>query len=118
MRNELLVRLEELGNRTAGVDGDVPYSYRDLADEIRRLEQTLESHRVRPHDVVVLNEDFSFLSIAALLALYLNRNVLVPVVSLTETTLATVIESCSPQHIIRVDEGVQIDSIDGAVPAA
>jgi acyl-CoA synthetase (AMP-forming)/AMP-acid ligase II len=118
MRNELLGRLDELGARTAVVDGDVPYSYRDLADEIRRLGQTLESHRVRPHDVVVLNGDFSFLSIAALLALYLNRNILVPLVSLTETTLATVIETCSPQHIVRVDERVQIESMDGAASAA
>ena len=117
MRNELLGRLDELGARTAVVDGDVPYTYRDLADQIRRLGQELQSHHVRPHDAVVLNGDFSFLSIAALFALYLNRNTVIPVVTLTEGTLGTITESCSPQHIVRVAEDVGIEAVPGAPSA-
>jgi acyl-CoA synthetase (AMP-forming)/AMP-acid ligase II len=117
MRDRLLGRFDELGDRTAVVDGDMPYSYRDLADSIRLQRETLETHQVRPHDVVVLNGDFSFPSIAALFALYLNRNIVVPVVSLTEATLATVVESCSPQYVLKVGEAGEIVALDGAASA-
>jgi len=117
MRNELLARFDELGDRTAVVEGDTPNSYRDLADGIRRLDRMLQSQRVRPHDVVILNGDFSFLSIATLLALYLNRNIVIPVVTLTEGTLGTVTESCSPRHLVRVGEDLEIEGIPGAPPA-
>ncbi|WP_283139387.1 fatty acid--CoA ligase family protein [Rhizohabitans arisaemae] len=118
MRDMILGRFDELGDRTAVVDPVAAYSYRDLADEIRRLGTTMAEHWVLPHDVVILNGDFSFPSIAALLALYLNRNVLVPVVSLTEASLATVTRSCAPQHLMRVGAGVEIEAIPGASPAA
>lgn len=116
MREELLVRFDGLGDRTAVIDREIPYSYRDLADGIRRLEQMLQSRAVRPHDVVILNGDFSFLSIAALLALYLNRNIVIPVVTLTEGTLGTVMEACSPRHLVRVGEDLEIKHIPDAPP--
>ena len=118
MRDELLSRLDEFGARAAVVDGDVPHTYHDLADQIRQLDQELRSHKVRPHDVVILNGDFSFLSIAALLALYLNRNIVIPVVTLTEATLATITDSCAPQHVVKVDKGVGIEAAPGAQSAA
>jgi acyl-CoA synthetase (AMP-forming)/AMP-acid ligase II len=116
MRNELLGRLDGLGSRTAVVQGDVPYTYAELASQVRRLERTLAAHGVRPHDAVILNGDFSFLSIAALFALYRNRNVVIPVVSLTEAALATVTESCSPRHVVRVGEDVGIEPVAAAGP--
>src|SRR5512142_1508447 len=114
MRSELLDRFDELGDRTAVVHGDATYGYAELADQVRRLGEELESHQVRPHDAVILNGDFSFLSIAALFALYLNRNVVIPVVSLTEAALATVTESCAPQHVVKVGAGVAIEAVAGA----
>ena len=118
MRNELLGRLGDLGDRTAVVEGDTRYSYRDLASGIERLALTLTSRDVRPHDVVILNGDFSFLSIATLLALYLNRNIVVPVVTLAEATLATVTQACSPQHLVRVGDDLTIEGIAAAPPSA
>lgn len=118
MREELLIRLDELGDRAAVVEGDTSRSYRDLADAIRRLTGMLASRQVRAHDAVILNADFSFLSIAALLALYLNRNVVIPVVTLTDATLGTVMDSCSPRHLIRVDGEPRIEAVTGASPAA
>ncbi|QMU71378.1 fatty acid--CoA ligase family protein [Streptacidiphilus sp. P02-A3a] len=118
MRNELLSRLDELGGRTAVVDGGTPHSYAELADRIRQSVKELESRQIRPQQAVILNGDFSFQSVAMLLALYLNRNVIIPVVSLTGATLATVTESCSPQHVIRVGQSVEIETLGdaGAVP--
>ncbi|MBS2961890.1 AMP-binding protein [Actinocrinis puniceicyclus] len=123
MGSELLDSFDELGDRVAVVHGEARHGYAELADRIRRLLKELDSHGVRPHDAVVLNGDFSFASIAALFALHLNRNVVIPVVSLTGTTLTTVIESCDPRHILRVshdtepaDEApdVTIEAVPGA----
>ncbi|MBT2401564.1 long-chain fatty acid--CoA ligase [Streptomyces sp. ISL-100] len=116
MRSELISRLAELDSRIAVVDRETPYTYSELLDGVRRVEKELESHDVRPHDVVVLNGDFSFLSIATLLALYLNRNVVVPVVTLTEGTLRTVTESCFPSHVIKVGEDLAFEAV--AAPSA
>jgi acyl-coenzyme A synthetase/AMP-(fatty) acid ligase len=113
MRSELISRLEELGPRTAVIDRETPYTYHDLLHQIRRLEETLRSRQVRPHDVVILNGDFSFLSIATLLALYLNRNIVVPVVTLTEGTLHTITESCFPRHIVKVGADIDIEGVPG-----
>ncbi|MBP2706967.1 long-chain fatty acid--CoA ligase [Microbispora sp. RL4-1S] len=118
MRDAIVRRFDELGDRVAVVDADAAYSYRDLADEIRRLGAVLAEHRVLPHDVVVLNGDFSFPSITALLALHVNRNVVVPVVTLTETVLTTVTASCSPRHLLRTGADVEIEAIAGAPDAA
>ncbi|RAJ46270.1 acyl-CoA synthetase (AMP-forming)/AMP-acid ligase II [Kitasatospora sp. SolWspMP-SS2h] len=120
-RTELLDRLDELGDRPAVVHGDERYGYAELADEVRLRLKELDAAGVRPHQAVILNGDFSFRSIAALLALHLHRAVAVPVVTLTEATLATVTESCSPRHLLRVGaDGVTIEPVAGVpdAPAA
>ncbi|GAA3753437.1 ANL family adenylate-forming protein [Salinactinospora qingdaonensis] len=114
MRSELVTRLAELGTLTAVVDRGASHTYTDLAAGVEHVGETLREHQVRPHDVVVLNADFSFLSIATLLALYINRNVVIPVVTLNEATHTTIMESCGPTHTIRVDGDLTIEEVAGA----
>ncbi|MEV6976013.1 fatty acid--CoA ligase family protein [Kitasatospora sp. NPDC093806] len=102
MRDQLIGKLERLGDRTAVVDDAGSRSYGELLGAVRRAGERLREHGVRPHDAVVLHADFSFGSIAALLALYLNRNVVIPVVTFTEGTRATITESCRPRHLLTV----------------
>ena len=96
------------------VEGEVPYSYADLATRIGQVTRTLEEHQVQPHDAVVLNGDFSFLSIATLLALYVNRNIIIPVVTPTEAALETIAQSCHPRHVIEARAELGIRPFDGA----
>jgi acyl-coenzyme A synthetase/AMP-(fatty) acid ligase len=112
--SDLVVRFEQLGPRPAVIDKEIQYTYGDLAGRIRQVTEILQAHRVRPHDAVVLNGDFSFLSIATLLALYINRNIVIIVVSLNGVALATITESCFPQHIIKVAEELDINAVAGA----
>jgi acyl-CoA synthetase (AMP-forming)/AMP-acid ligase II len=113
MRSDLISRLAELGPRTAVVERGIPYSYVDLATRIDQVSGNLEEHRVRPHDVVVLNGDFSFLSIATLLALYVNRNIIIPVVTPTDAALETIAQSCHPRHVIETREELGIRPFEG-----
>ncbi|PYC87704.1 long-chain fatty acid--CoA ligase [Streptomyces tateyamensis] len=103
MRSQLITKLEQFGDRPAVIHRGDTYSYRELVAEIRRIEEQLAAGGVRPHEVVVLNADFSFRSVAAFLALYLGRNVVVPVVTFTEGTHATVTGSCHPRHLLKPD---------------
>ncbi|MFD6250368.1 ANL family adenylate-forming protein, partial [Streptomyces roseolus] len=108
-RDELAERFARLGDRPAVIDKGRTHSYGDLARAIRTTADRLRERGVAPHEAVVLNADFSFGSIATLLALYLNRNVVVPLVAFTEGALRTVNDSCAPRHLVKVaDDGSEL----------
>lgn len=110
MRDELVRRFEDFGERTAVFDRGAPFTYRDLLGQIRDVQKRLVD--VAPHEVVVVNGDFSLEAIATLFALYLNRNVVVPVVTLNDRILKTVVEHCRPGHLVKV--GGEIEPIERA----
>ncbi|MFF7812768.1 long-chain fatty acid--CoA ligase [Streptomyces sp. NPDC007945] len=108
-RDALAERFARLGDRPAVIDKGRTHSYGELAHAIRTTADRLRERGVAPHEAVVLNADFSFGSIAALLALYLNRNVVVPLVAITEGALRTVNDSCAPRHLVKVaDDGSEL----------
>lgn len=119
MRDQLVDRLKQLGSRPAIVERDRTYTYLEFLDEIIRSGAVLRSRGVGPHDVVVLHSDFSFRSIALLLALYVNRNVVIPSVDLTESSMATITEHCAPDHVIRLVDDLDIERVAavGAKPS-
>nr|WP_196151720.1 AMP-binding protein [Nocardia bovistercoris] len=116
--HELFDRLKHLGDRTAIIDGDVEHSYLDLLEEVRSAEALLRDSGVRRHDVVVLHGDFSFRSIAILLALYVNKNIVVPIVHLTDAALATISDHCAPDHLIRIADGIAVQPFGASVDRA
>lgn len=109
MESRLTERLRLLGERTAVVERGRRYSYLDLLEEIEKIGAALDAHGVARHDVVVLNADFSFTSIAALLALSANKNVVVPIVHPTAAAMATIAEHCRPDHRLRVAGDIEIE---------
>lgn len=118
MRDVLIDRFKFLAERTAIVEVAAGYSYRDLLDETNRMLELLRASEVRRHEVVVLNGDFSFRSVALLFALYLNRNIVVPIVHLTDSAVATITESCGPDHLIRLEAEVIIEPFPSGETAA
>ncbi|WP_224273815.1 class I adenylate-forming enzyme family protein [Streptomyces sp. LS1784] len=111
MRDELVRRFEEFGRKTALIDRQVEFGYDDLLDRIRSAREMLRAHGVAPHDVVVVNGGYSPNSIAALFALFLNRNVVVPMVTLNERDLGTVMEHCRPGFLLRAGAGLELDEL-------
>ncbi|WP_437499856.1 long-chain fatty acid--CoA ligase [Sorangium sp. So ce1099] len=100
MRQDILSRLGEHGDRPAIIQDGRELTYAELVEAVRGLLAELPSRGVRPHDVVVLRGDFSFDAVALLLALHCNRNVIAPVVTLSELARAALDECCAPDHII------------------
>ncbi|MGW4749476.1 class I adenylate-forming enzyme family protein [Streptomyces sp. NPDC004290] len=112
MRDELLRRFEDFGTRTALFDRGTAVTYAELLKRIRDTRERLALHGVRPRETVVVHGDYSLDSVATLFALFLDRNVVVPVVTLTDTTLATLVEHCRPGHLVRTTgTGTEIEDL-------
>ncbi|MFF8807252.1 class I adenylate-forming enzyme family protein [Streptomyces omiyaensis] len=114
MRDELLRRFEDFGARTALFDRGTAVTYAELLKRIGETRQLLALHGVKPRETVVVHGDYSLDSVAALFALFLDRNVVVPVVTLTDTTLETLVEHCRPGHLIRTTgAGTEVEDLAG-----
>ncbi|GGY38880.1 class I adenylate-forming enzyme family protein [Streptomyces omiyaensis] len=114
MRDELLRRFEDFGARTALFDRGTAVTYAELLKRIGETRQLLALHGVKPRETVVVHGDYSLDSVAALFALFLDRNVVVPVVTLTDTTLDTLVEHCRPGHLIRTTgAGTEVEDLAG-----
>lgn len=108
MRDAFLERMAGFGERTAlWVDG-VPHSYATLLDRVGEIRGLLAAAGTRAHDAVVLQGDFSLDAIAALFALYLDRNTVVPMVTTTAVTANTVRETCAPRFTIRTGDTTEV----------
>ncbi|AOR34514.1 adenylate synthase [Streptomyces fodineus] len=112
MRDELVRRFEDFGTRTALFDRGTAVTYADLLGRIRDTREQLAQHGVAPRETVIVHGDYSLDSVAALFALFLDRNVVVPVVTLTDNTLDTLVEHCRPGHLVRgTDAGIEIRAL-------
>ncbi|MDB1090293.1 fatty acid--CoA ligase family protein [Streptomyces sp. ACA25] len=112
MREELVRRFEDFGTRTALFDRGAAVTYAELLKRIRDTRERLVLHEVKPRETVVVHGDYSLNSVATLFALFLSRNVVVPVVRLTDSTLDTLVEHCRPGHLVRTTEaGVEIQDL-------
>ncbi|MEU0130480.1 AMP-binding protein [Streptomyces sp. NPDC006289] len=117
MRDELVGRFADFGTKTAVFDQDTAFTYQDLLDRIRYTRDVLGRHGVAPHDVVVVHGNYSLDSIATVLALFLGRNVVVPLVTLGERDLDTVVEHCRPRFLVRTGAGLVVEELDTPAPA-
>lgn len=88
-RSQLLITLAEPANRLALLHGDQSYTYVQLLEEIELALQVLIVQGVQPGEAVILNADYSVKAVATLLALYLNRNIVAPLVDLSERAVST-----------------------------
>ncbi|GGT60490.1 class I adenylate-forming enzyme family protein [Streptomyces purpureus] len=112
MRDELVRRFEDFGTWTALFDRGTPVTYADLLGRIRDIRERLARHGVVPGQAVIVHGDYSLDSVATLFALYLDRNVVVPVVTLTDKTLDTLVEHCRPGHLVRTtDAGIEVEEL-------
>lgn len=74
----LLERFETNKDRPAIIWQDLTYSYNELLEKYRAAVSFLEKHGIKPGEVVSLTGDFTPSSVALLLALIGNRNIVVP----------------------------------------
>jgi acyl-coenzyme A synthetase/AMP-(fatty) acid ligase len=71
-------------NKVAIIHKDTSYSYKQLFVNIERIRKTIIEDKIYPGEVVSILNDYSFNSISLMLALYQNKNIIVPIVTKIE----------------------------------
>lgn len=80
------------------------YSFMDLNNQIQKYSALL-GRLIEKNDVVLIDSDYSFNSIALLLALSKGPNIVVPVIRTTETEFEAKIEASGANVIVQITEG-------------
>ena len=84
--NWLIDSFKIFDSKIAIIHNDKKYTYKDLADKIQEFLNDFKD-RVKEGEVVAILGDYSFENIALLLALYLNKNIIVPITSTKENEI-------------------------------
>src|SRR5574344_739765 len=77
------------------------YSYGDLYNQIKKIENEL-LHTIEKGKVVSILSDYSFESIALLIALYKNKNIIVPITTTIESEIKERIEESFTDKSIKI----------------
>ena len=101
--SELLKRIEENSSNAAIVYEDDTYLYADLLALKKTVDLSLIENGVHPGDVVALLGDYSPLSMAILLSLLENRNIVVPISIGMDTGGEQYLSISDPDFLIETD---------------
>lgn len=103
--NWLTESFKTFGEKIAIRHADKVFTYRDLYDEINHKEYWLRENRVNRGEVVSILSDYSFESISLLIALYNNKNIIVPITTTTKREVTEKLEESYSDKYIDVGEG-------------
>ena len=80
----LINNFNSFDNKIAITHKDISYTYRQLFNNIEKIERDIIGDKIYSGEVVSILSDYSFNSISLLLALYQNKNTIVPIASKIE----------------------------------
>lgn len=114
-RHWLFSRVQEHGDKSFLMHGGKEFSYKDLIIEIERISTEIEKVGIAAGQSVALISDFSFQSIAYLLALFGNKNLITPITVNSESEICErVVESYADFSISlgdHLENGVSIKPV-------
>ncbi len=100
-----LAFLEKFSSRLALIEDGNKYSYQDLCAQVRVYKDLLFTLRVSPGDVIALSGDYTFKNISLFLALYLNKNIIVPISEVITEPQVKKLELVSPKVLFSQEKG-------------
>lgn len=80
----LIDSFNNFDNKVAIIHKDTSYSYSQIFVNIERIRKAVIEDKIYPGEVVSILNDYSFNSISLMLALYQNKNIIVPIVTKIE----------------------------------
>ncbi len=92
---------KKFDNKLAIVFKNEKYSYIDLYNQIKKIEIDLLP-KINKGEVISILSDYSFESIAILIALYKNKNIIVPITTTIESEIKERIEESYTDKIIKI----------------
>ena len=93
--------LKNFNDKIAIIHKNNTYSYSQLYTEIKNIEKKLLPN-IKQNEVITILSDYTFESIALLLALYQNKNIIVPITSIIENEIKDKIEESFSDKLIRI----------------
>ena len=75
----MITNLEEFNDKIAIIHKGISYTYKQLFDNIESIKSNVIKDKINQGEVVSILDDYSFNSISLLLALYQNKNIVVPI---------------------------------------
>ena len=100
--NWLIDSFKRFDKKIAIIDNNKKYTYKDLLDKIEEYLDCLKD-KVKRGEVVAILGDYSFENIALLLALYLNKNIIVPITSTKESEIKERLQEANCDKKLKVD---------------
>ena len=98
--NWLIEKVKNFNKRIAIIQDGDQHTYSDLHGEILRSKNLLRQHKVYESQVVSVLSDYSLQSIALIIALQENKNIIVPITSITNDEIKyRIVESNSDKCI-------------------
>ena len=98
----LINNFDNFSSKVAIVHKDIEYTYQQLSDEISKIKDILLDNNIQKGQVIAILGDYSFHNIALLLALYKNKNIIVPITTIVENEIQDKIEESFTDIIISV----------------
>lgn len=102
--NWLIDKIGEGGEKTAVIFKEQEYSYESLHIRIQEYYEDVRK-LFKPGNVVAIISDYSFEAIALFLALYENRNIIVPITAKVETEIDERIKEAGCNEVININDG-------------
>lgn len=109
----LIDNFNHLDDKIAIIHRSTSYTYKELFNNIKRIKKEIIENKINPGEAVSIIDDYSFDSISILLALYQNKNIIVPIASKIEEEVSNKIkESFSSKSILLYKNKIQVNDHD------
>ncbi len=119
MTHPLLDTLAAAAENVALIHDGQAHSYAHLLSKAEEAWHSLLTQGVKPGEAVILKGDYSLATVATLLALYLNRNIVAPLVEFAERNVSTLREAAQCVHRVEADaRGLQVHPLERLSSAA
>ncbi len=93
-----------LDEKIAIIHKDISYTYKDLFNNIESIKNTIIKDNICQGEVVSILDDYSFNSISLLLALYQNKNIVVPIATKITIEIDNRIKESFSNKVIKIDK--------------
>lgn len=111
MINWIFDNFKRFENKIAIIYKNQTYTYLQLLLQIKKIEEDILP-QIKKNEVVAIDSDYSFESIALLFTLYKNRNIIVPITSVAKSEIKEKIEESYCDKVVKiVDEKYFIENV-------
>ena len=98
----LMGNFEKFDDKIAIIHNDIEYTYKQLFDNIQDIYKNIIENKIIQGEVVSILDDYSFNSISLLLALYQNKNIIVPITTNIESEISDRIKESFSSKVIKI----------------